>query len=154
MTESYLTAEGKERLENELKELKGTRRIEIANRLRTAVQQGDLSENADYISAKEEQGFLEGRILELEEILNNVIIIDHLEQNPNEVSIGDHVTIQEDDFPPETYHLVGPKEANPMNSRISYESPIGRVLMGRKPGETVTAETPNGKLTIKIIKIN
>jgi len=154
MTEHYLTAEGKEKLEKELIELKGPRRTELANRLRAAVQQGDLSENADYISAKEEQGFLEGRILELEEILRNVIIIDDLEQDPNEVNIGDHVTIQEENFPPETYHLVGPKEANPLNSRISYESPIGRALLGKHPGDIVTAETPNGKVTFKILKIN
>jgi len=154
MAEQYLTAEGKDRLEKELAELKGPRRIALAERLRAAVQQGDLSENADYISAKEEQGFLEGRILELEETLRNVIIIDHLEQNPNEVSIGDHITIQEDDYPEETYHLVGPKEANPMNSRISYESPIGRALLGKHPGDIVTAETPNGTVKFKIIKID
>jgi len=150
---SYLTAEGAEKLRAELAYLKGPSREQLAMRLRAAIQQGDLSENADYISAKEEQGFLEGRILELEQILHNAVIIDTLEQKLDEVNIGSHVTIQEEDFPTETYHLVGPKEADPVKGRISYESPIGRALIGHHAGDEVIAETPNGNLKLKIVKI-
>lgn len=149
----YLTAEGAERLRNELEYLKGPARDQLAQRLRAAIQQGDLSENADYIAAKEEQGFLEGRIQELTQILSNVQIIDDRKNAKGVVDIGSHVTIQEEEFDPETYHIVGPKEADPVKSRISHESPIGRALLGHKVGETVSAETPNGTLRFKILKI-
>ncbi len=149
----YLTAEGAERLKNELEYLKGPAREQLAQRLRAAIQLGDLSENADYISAKEDQGFLEGRIQELTQILSNVQIIDENKPRGNVVDIGAHVTIQEEDFDPETYYIVGPKEADPRNARISHESPIGRALIGHRVGETVAAETPNGTIRFKIIKI-
>src|SRR5574342_637614 len=119
----YLTPEGAERLRTELKELSGPRREELAARLRSAIQMGDLSENADYHKAKEDQGFLEGRIQEIEYLLSNAIIIE--KNGSNEVvSLGSHVTIQEEDFPEETYHLVGPAEADPSKGMISNESPI------------------------------
>lgn len=149
----YLTAEGAERLKNELEYLKGPAREQLAQRLRAAIQMGDLSENADYIAAKEEQGFIEGRIQELTQILSNVQIIEEKKSNRDVVDIGSHVTIQEDDFDPETYYIVGPKEADPKQSRISHESPIGRALLGHRVGETVTAETPNGSIRFKITKI-
>ncbi len=149
---SYLTAEGAARLKEELEYLKGPARDSLAQRLRAAIQQGDLSENADYISAKEEQGFLEGRIQELEKVLRNVIIIPENRQS-SEIGVGSRVTIQEEDYPPETYHLVGPKEADPRNGKISHESPIGKALIGHRVGETVSAETPNGPLQLKIVKI-
>lgn len=150
---SYLTREGAARLREELAYLKGPGRDQISQRLRAAIQQGDLSENADYISAKEEQGFMEGRIQELEMTLKNVIILEETTEKRDEVVIGAHVTIQEDDDSPETYHLVGPKEADPRNGRISHESPIGRALIGHHVGDTVTAETPNGPINFKIVKI-
>jgi transcription elongation factor GreA len=150
---SYLTAEGAERLRIELEELKGPKRDELAARLRFAIQQGDLSENADYIQAKEEQGFLEGRILELEDILRNVVIIEKNQTNQSEVNIGSHITVQEEDYEPETWFLVGPNEADPRNGRISHESPIGKALIGHKPGDLVEVETPAGKLRLKVIKI-
>ncbi len=149
----YLTAEGAEKLKTELAYLKGPAREQLAQRLRAAIQQGDLSENADYISAKEEQGFLEGRIQELTQILSNVQIIDERKIDRNSVDIGSHVTIQEEGFEPEMYYIVGPKEADPRNARISHESPIGRALIGHRVGETVAAETPNGTIRFKIIKI-
>lgn len=154
MTESsYLTREGLTRLQQELEYLKGPTRDQLALRLRAAIEQGDLSENADYTAAKEEQGFLEGRIQELEHILSNVIIIDNVVKNLNEIGIGDHITIQEDDFPEEKYHLVGPKEADPGNGRISHESPIGKALLGHKVGDLVMVDTPAGAIRLKIIKI-
>jgi transcription elongation factor GreA len=149
----YLTAEGAERLKTELDYLKGPARDQLAQRLRAAIEQGDLSENADYISAKEEQAFLEGRIQELSAILSNFQIIEEKKGGRDVVDIGAHVTIQEDDFDPETYYIVGPKEADPRQARISHESPIGRALLGKREGDNVSAETPNGTIRFKIIKI-
>lgn len=149
----YLTAEGYQRMQQELEYLKTTVRQQLAQRLRAAIQQGDLSENADYIAAKEEQGFIEGRIQELEQVLRNAVIIDHAEKKADEVSIGHVVTVQEGNFPPETYHLVGPKEADPLNGRISHESPIGKALLGKKVGDEVVAETPGGTIRLKILRI-
>jgi len=149
---SYLTQEGEAKLKAELTELKGPRREEIAQRLRSAIQMGDLSENADYHKAKEDQAFLEGRIQEIEAVLRNAVIIEK-SANIEVVSIGDHVTIQEADYPPETYHVVGAKEADPRNGRISNESPIGRAIMDKKAGDVVEADTPGGKMKFKILKI-
>jgi transcription elongation factor GreA len=126
---SYLTAEGATRLKAELEQLKGPARDDIARRLRAAIQMGDLSENADYHKAKEDQGFLEGRIQDLEYLLKNVVIIEENNQNRDTVDLGVKVTIQEEDFPAETYQLVGAKEADPRNGRISNESPIGKALL-------------------------
>lgn len=149
---NYLTPEGEAKLNAELQELKGTKREELSQRLRSAIQMGDLSENADYHKAKEDQGFLEGRIQEIEAILRNTVIIEET-QSRGVVFIGSHVTIQEDDLDPETYHLVGPTEADPRHGKISYESPIGRALMDKKVGDIAEAETPGGKLKIKVLKI-
>jgi len=150
---SYLTADGAEKYRQELQYLKGPAREQLSQRLRAAIQQGDLSENADYIAAKEEQGFLEGRIQELERMLSNVVIIENTPRDTDAVNIGTRVTIQEMDFPPETYYLVGPKEADPRNGRISHESPIGRTLIGHRKGEEVIAETPGGTIRLKILNI-
>ena len=149
---NYLTPEGEAKLNAELQELKGTKREELSKRLRSAIQMGDLSENADYHKAKEDQGFLEGRIQEIEAILRNAVIIEK-KQNQSVVSIGSHVTIQEDNFDPETYHLVGATEADPRHGKISHESPIGRALMDKKVGEIAEAETPGGKIKFTILKI-
>jgi len=151
--QNYLTAEGAARLKVELEQLKGTARQEIAKRLRAAVQNGDLSENADYHKAKEDQGFLEGHIQELEYLLKNAIIIEQNGVRPDIVDIGTHVTIQEEAYPPETYHLVGVKEADPRNGRISNESPIGKALLGHRVGDDVVVETPGGQLHLRILKI-
>jgi transcription elongation factor GreA len=150
---TYLTAEGLARIKAELEELTGPRRVELAARLRSAIQMGDLSENADYHKAKEDQGFLEGRIQELEYLVRNAVVIER-NANQDSVSVGSHVTIQEANYPAETYHMVGPKEADPRNGRISHESPIGRALMGHRVGEEVVVETPEGKIKFKILKID
>ena len=149
--QTYLTAEGEAKLKVELAELKGPRREELAARLRSAIQMGDLSENADYHKAKEDQGFLEGRIQEIEAILRSAVIIEKAKGDV--VSVGSHVTVQEEDFDPETYYVVGAKEADPRNGRISNESPIGSALINHKVGDSVVAETPGGKLKLKILKI-
>ena len=147
----YLTPEGEKKLKTELAELTGPRREELSKRLRSAIQMGDLSENADYHKAKEDQAFLEGRIQEIEAVLRTAVIVE--KTNSGVVTVGSLVTVQEDNFPPETYTLVGAKEADPRNSKISNESPIGRVLMDHKVGDVVEADTPGGKIKFKILKI-
>jgi transcription elongation factor GreA len=154
MTEpTYLTAEGAERLKKELEDLKGPKRLALSKRLRDAIQMGDLSENADYHKAKEDQGFLEGRIQELDFILRNAIIVEEKAGPKDIVAVGVRVTVQEEDFDPETYYMVGAKEADPRAGKISHESPIGRALMDHRVGETVQAETPGGSIMLKILKI-
>lgn len=149
---TYLTISGVERLRNELHELTTVRRPELARRLRTAIQMGDLSENADYITTKEEQAFLEGKILEIEEMLRSAVVIsEHLDRQ--EVSIGATVTIVENGAQPEKYTLVGPPEADPASGLISHESPIGQALLGKSVGETVIANTPSGQMKLKIVSI-
>jgi transcription elongation factor GreA len=147
----YLTPEGEKKLQAELAELTGPRREELSKRLRSAIQMGDLSENADYHKAKEDQGFLEGRIQEIEAILRMAVIIE--KSNSDIVTVGSLVTVQEENFSPETYSLVGAKEADPRNGKISNESPIGRALMEHKVGDVVVAETPGGQIKFKILKI-
>jgi transcription elongation factor GreA len=148
---TYLTREGEKKLQAELAELTGPRREELSKRLRSAIQMGDLSENADYHKAKEDQAFLEGRIQEIEAVLRTAVIVD--KTHSDVVTVSSHVTVQEDNFPPETYHLVGAKEADPRNGKISNESPIGRALMEHKVGDVVEAETPGGKIRFKILKV-
>ncbi len=149
----YLTREGIERLRRELDELVNVRRPALAERLRKAIQQGDLSENADYIAAKEEQGFLEGRIQEIEALLRNAVVIEE-EAPTGEVRLGSRVTVVEDgEEEPETFRLVGPAEADPTNGRISYESPLGQALLGHRVGDVVAVEAPAGVLRFRILRI-
>ena len=151
---TYLTAEGATKLKAELENLTGPKRNELAARLRAAIQMGDLSENADYIKAKEDQGFLEGKILEIKHTLRYAIVIDENNVGNGKVAIGCKVTIQEDDFPPETYYLVGSKEADPVENKISHISPLGKALLEKKVGDSVTISTPEGEYSVKILKIN
>lgn len=144
----YLTPEGKEKLQKELHQLKTQGREDLAKRLKSAISMGDLSENADYHKAKEDQGFLEGRVQEIEHILHNHEVIDTNMQF-DLVSIGAKVTIQEGEDPPETYYLVGRKEANPREGKISHESPIGKALLGHQIGDEVDVVLPD-KETIKL----
>ncbi len=149
--EYILTVEGAARLREELVVLKGPRRTELAGRLRSAVQMGDLSENADYINAKEDQGFLEGRILELETILREAVIVE--EAASDVASVGSTVIVSESGGPAETFLLVGVKEADPRRGKVSHESPIGQALLGHHAGDTVQAETPGGTLIFEILEI-
>jgi transcription elongation factor GreA len=149
----YLTPEGQARLEVELAELKGPKREELAQRLRDSIENGDLAENADYISAKEDQAFLEGRIQEIEIILSKAIIIDKSLTSDGEVALGSLVTIKEGRNKPEKYLLVGASEANPRDGRISNESPIGKALLGHFEGDEVVADTPGGPIKFEILKI-
>jgi transcription elongation factor GreA len=149
----YLTAEGAAKLEAELNNLKGPQRQAISKRLREAIQMGDLSENADYHKAKEDQGFLEGRIQELELLFRDAIIVEQTNGPKDIVSVGVHVTVQENGFAPENYHMVGAKEADSRAGKISNESPIGLALMDHKVGDVVEVTTPGGKIKLKILKI-
>lgn len=151
--EFYLTSEGAAKLKAELEQLKGPKREEMAKRLRAAIQMGDLSENADYHKAKEDQGFMEGRIQELERILKYAKIIDQDGLSTDTIQVGTRVTVQEGDDPAETYFLVGATEADPRNGKISNESPIGRALLGGHVGDEVVASTPGGEIRLKILKI-
>lgn len=150
---SYLTKQGAKELRQELEQLKGPARQELAQRLRSAIEMGDLSENADYIKAKEEQAFLEGRIQELEAVLQNVVIIDESRSDNQTVNLGNTIVFTEDDFPPEEYQIVGPKEADPANGRISHKSPIGQAVLGKRVGDEVKISSPNGEYQIKIVEI-
>jgi len=149
----YLTADGATKLEAELKELRGPKREALARRLRDAIQMGDLSENADYHKAKEDQSFLEGRIQELEFALRKAIIVEVTSIPKNVIAVGVRVTVQEDGIDPEVFHLVGAREADPRAGKISHESPIGRALMDHRVGELVETETPGGIIRLLILKI-
>ena len=148
-----ITKAGKAKLEKELAELKGPRRMEISRRLKSAIEMGDLSENADYITAKEDQGFLEGRILEIETILSNAEVVDEDNVRSDKVQIGHKVTVREGDEDEEVFELVGISEVNTLLGKISYESPIGSALLDKRPGEKVQVKTPGGVLEFTIVKI-
>jgi transcription elongation factor GreA len=154
VNQTYLTPEGAARLRAELEHLTTVKRRELSQRLREAIQMGDLSENADYIMAKEDQAFLEGRILELENVLRNATIVStDAAEAADVVAVGRSVTVQEPGEEPETFTLVGAKEADPRAKRISNESPIGRALLGKRVGDTARAQTPGGTLVLKILKV-
>lgn len=150
----YVTKEGLKKMEDELEHLTEVKRPELSERLRAAIAQGDLSENADYDYAKQEQSFLEGRIQELEDALRRAQVID--DGGPGDkVRVGSTVTIIEDGYDDEeTYRIVGAHEADPTNGYISNESPIGRALLGAKPGQVVTVKTPNGGMELKVKSIS
>jgi transcription elongation factor GreA len=150
---TYLTEEGKAELERELDELLTVRRPELAVKLKEAVAQGDLKENADYHDTREQQAFVEGRIQYLENILRRVEVISS-EGVSDVVQLGSHVTIREEGIDEdETYMIVGAAEANPREGKISHESPIGAALIGHKKGDTVRVQTPSGEITVKIRRI-
>lgn len=151
--EVYLTAEGAEELRRELDELLNVRRPALAQKLKEAVAEGDLKENADYHDAKEQQAFLEGRIQYVENVLRAAVIITN-DGSTDEVRLGSEVTIVEDGGgEEETYIIVGAAEANPREGKISHESPIGAALLGHKKGDKVRAKTPGGEITFKIKRI-
>jgi transcription elongation factor GreA len=149
----YLTAEGKEDLERELKTLVNDRRPQLALKLKEAVAMGDLKENADYHDTREQMSLLDGRVQYIESVLKNAQVIQKTDDN-SVVSIGSTVTIREEGTKEdETYMIVGAAEANPREGKISQKSPIGEALLGRKKGDSVLVNTPNGKVSFKIRKI-
>lgn len=150
---AYITSDGLAKLKAELDELINVRRVQLAERLHKAIKQGDLSENADYIAAKEEQGFLEGRILELEAVVRNAVLIEE-NTGGSRVVIGSHVTVMEEGYDEEeTYHVVGVTEADPTKGRVSHESPMGRALLGHAVGDMVVVQAPAGEIRFRILDI-
>lgn len=148
-----LTAEGKRKIETELHFLLTVRRPEVAEKIHAAKQDGDVSENAGYDAAKEEQAFVEGRIGELQELLKYAVPIDEDVQSDC-VVLGIKVTVQEDGYDDhETYHIVGAAEADPTDGRISNESPLGKALLGARVGDVVTISAPAGKMTFKVTNL-
>lgn len=149
----YLTPEGRAELQQELDNLINVRRPELAIKLKEAVAEGDLKENANYHDAKEQQAFIEGRIQYLENILRSAQTINN-DGPSDEVRLGSQVTIREEDGDEdETYTIVGAAEANPREGKISHESPIGAALLGHKKGENVKVQTPAGEIIFKIKRI-
>jgi len=148
----FLTPEGRAKLEAELENLRTVRRAQVAERIHSAKEEGDIMENSAYDEAKNEQAFVEGRILQLEAMLSNAQIIEG--GGPEDVvRVGSTVTIQEEAQAPEKYTIVGAAEANPKQGRISNESPLGQALLNRKPGDEVRVNAPAGMLTFRVLKI-
>ena len=151
---NILTYEGLKKLEDELQDLKVNQRREIAQKIKEAREQGDLSENAEYDAAKDEQRDIEARIEELEKILKNAEVVDEEEVDLDKISVGCQVKILDIEFDEELeYKVVGSTEANSLTGRISNESPVGRAIMGASVGDIVTVETPAGDLQYKILEI-
>ena len=154
--QEYLTPQGLKKLEDELDFLKSTRRAEVAKRLHEAMEEGEVEENPEYEDAKNEQAFVEGRILTIETILANAVLIENQKGAPsNETRIGSKVTITEvGTHNKEHYTIVGSAETDPLNGRISNESPIGKAMIGRKLHEEFTVQTPDGPVKYKITHIS
>ncbi|WP_033828343.1 transcription elongation factor GreA [Bacillus andreraoultii] len=149
-----MTKEGKEKLEQELEHLKTVKRKEVVERIKIARSFGDLSENSEYDSAKDEQAFVEGRIALLEKMVRNAVIIEDSEANSDTVTLGKSVTfIELPDGDEETYTIVGSAEADPFEGRISNDSPIAKSLIGKKIGDQVTVQTPGGEMQVKITNV-
>ena len=149
-----MTAAGKLKLQDELEHLKMVTRREVVERIKIARDFGDLSENSEYDSAKEEQSFVEGRISTLEKMIRNAVIIKESEFNTDEVNLGNTVTFKElPDGDEETYTIVGSAEANPIEGLISNDSPIAKGLLGRAKGDVVSINTPGGEMLVTILEI-
>ncbi len=152
--EFFLTSEGYLELETELNYLKTDKRNEVLNSLKEARALGDLSENAEYDSAREEQAKLEARIKEVEYILEHATIIDDAQTGKDKVTIGSTVSLQCDgDDEVEEYRIVGSQEADPFNNKISNESPIAMAILGKKVGDMAEVDSPNGTYKVKIVKV-
>lgn len=150
-----MTLEGKKKLEDELEEYRLKRRPEVIKRIKIARSYGDLSENSEYESAKDEQAMVESRIAQIENMLQYTEIIDNEDVDKDEVSMGRTITIQElPDEEPEEYQIVGESESDPFNGKISNESPMAKGLLGHKVGEVVEVEVPNGTIKLKIVKVD
>ncbi|UOE95579.1 transcription elongation factor GreA [Alkalihalobacillus sp. LMS39] len=150
----YMTLEGKKKLEDELEYLKSERRKEVVERIKIARSFGDLSENSEYDSAKEEQAFVEGRISQVENILRNAVIIEDDGNNTNVVSLGKTVRFVElPDGDEEEYTIVGSAESDPFEGKISNDSPMAQSLLGRSIGEKVVVNTPGGEMEVEILEV-
>ncbi|AEJ38455.1 GreA/GreB family elongation factor [Sulfobacillus acidophilus TPY] len=153
--ELLISQEGLKKLEAELEYLTTVKRREVAERIKTAREFGDISENSEYEDAKNEQAFIEGRIQTIEKMLRQARVVNDQDQDPNIVHIGSRVTVRDlEDQLEEDYFIVGATEADPMKNRISNESPVGKALLGARVGEEVEVSAPVGKIRLKVIKIS
>ncbi|MCY0887867.1 MAG: transcription elongation factor GreA [Alicyclobacillaceae bacterium] len=153
--EVLLTPEGLRKLEEELEQLKSVKRREVAERIKLAISYGDISENSEYEDAKNEQAFIEGRIMTLEKMLRNARIIHESEVDTGMVSIGSTVVLKDIEFDEQVeYTIVGSAEADPGSNKISNESPVGRALLGKSIGSTVDVAVPAGTIQFKILEIH
>lgn len=149
-----MTYEGVKKLEDELEYLKTVKRKEITEKIKVALGYGDLSENSEYDEAKNEQAFTEGRIIQLENMLKNAVVVDESEIPTDKVAVGTIVKVKDYEFDEECeYTIVGSAEADPMNFKISNESPVGSALLGKKVGEVVEVNVPNGVSKFEILGI-
>ena len=152
---TVLTYEGLRKIEEELEYLKVVKRKEIAERIKEARGQGDLSENAEYDAAREEQAKMETEILVLEKMLRNAEVIDDNEVSSDVITVGSTVKLFDEEFDEEVeYTIVGSAEADPVEGRISNESPVGRGLLGHKSGDTVVINAPQGEVVFKVLEIS
>lgn len=151
----FLTPEGLKKLEDELEYLKAVRRVEVAQRLHEAMEEGEITENPEYEDAKNEQAFVEGRIIDIETRLNNAVLIENKGGPANEIRLGTKVTLTEvGTTSKEHYLIVGSAEADPVNGKISNESPLGKALIGRKTNEEISVQTPGGNIKFKVTHVN
>ena len=149
-----MTYEGVKKLEDELEYLKAVKRKEITEKIKVALGYGDLSENSEYDEAKNDQAFNEGRIIQLENMLKNAVVVDESEIPTDTVSVGSIVKVKDYDFDEEVeYTIVGSAEADPMNFRISNESPVGKGLIGKKVGDVVEVNVPDGVSKFEVLDI-
>ena len=149
----FLTPEGRAKLESELENLRTVRRAEVAERIHAAKEGGDIMENSAYDEAKNEQAFVEGRIMTIEQMLKNAVMIDATRASDT-VGLGSYVTVAEHGArEDEVYQIVGSAEADPTRGRISNESPIGRMLLGKRVGDEVQVKIPDGVRHLKIVEI-
>ncbi|WNS42425.1 transcription elongation factor GreA [Paenibacillus sp. MMS20-IR301] len=152
--EVFLTKEGLAKLEEELKELKGPGRKELAARLKLAISYGDLKENSEYHSAKEDQSFMETRIMILEKMLIKAQIVDSSNMDLSTVSVGCVVILNDVEYSERIeYRVVGPAEADVLNNKISYESPLGKELLGKKVGDIINVNAPMGIIKYELLEI-
>jgi len=152
--EVLLTQDGLKRLEDELENLKSVKRREVAERIKVAIGYGDISENSEYEDAKNEQAFIEGRIITLEKMLRNARIINNEEIDLETVSIGSTVVVEDLEYGDTMeYTIVGTAESDPLNNKISNESPVGKAIIGKKKGTTVEVSVPAGIIQYKIVDI-
>ena len=152
MGKRFISANGLEKVKKELEEIKKIKRPKLIKRIQEAKELGDLSENADYHSAKEEQSFMEGKILDLEDTIKNSVIINNNQKNNEVIGVGSIVKVKNSNSEQE-YEITGSNEANPINGKISNESPLGREMIDKKAGDEFLITTPNGEVKYKILEI-
>ena len=153
MPKKFISLDGREKLKEELKYLKETKRKDIATRIEEAKMQGDLSENGEYQDARDEQAMMEGRVREIEQMLKEAVIIDDRHKNSDKVCLGSTVIVGMNESDPREFILTGSRETDPSKGFISNESPMGQALLGSRVGDTVYYKTPEGVVNCEILEL-